>query len=147
MYKNMLNAFYEAVHGVSGKNRVITGGTAPYGFPDGEYSMRPLIFWREALCVKDGKKPKGNKCQTKPKFDVLAHHPINTSGGPRTSAIDPDDVSTPDLHNLVDVLRAPRRGHNIGTRGKHPVWATELWWESNPPDKFKKNPSLAKQAE
>jgi hypothetical protein len=30
--------------------------------------------------------------------------------------------------------------------GKHPVWATEFWWHSNPPKKSKRAPSLAEQA-
>ncbi len=46
----------------------------------------------------------------------------------------PDDASTPDLHNLVDVLRAAERGGTTGTGGSHEVWATEIWWESNPPE-------------
>jgi hypothetical protein len=108
--------------------------------------MRPLTFWRTLLCVKDNKRlsPK-RKCR-KPKFDVLAHNPINTSGSPRRSAIHPDDVSTPDLHNLVDVLRAAERAGNVRPKGKRPVWATELWWETNPPDPYTKNPSPKVQA-
>lgn len=147
-YRDMLNAFYEAVKGVDRSNRVITGGTAPYGSPrgNGAVQIRPLLFWRDVMCVDGIKDPRAVKCKEKPKFDVLAHHPINTSGGPTTSAISPDDVSTPDLENLVEVLRAAEKGKNIATGGKHQVWATELWWESNPPDKFKTNPSLATQA-
>ena len=150
VYKDMLNAFYAAVHGISNSNRVITGGTAPYGGGESfdDVTTRPLEFWRDVLCVKGhGKKVKGKRCPDKPSFDVLAHHPIDTSGGPTTSAIDPDDVSMPDVHNLVDVLRAAEKAHNVKGGGKrHQVWATEFWWESNPPDKAKGNPSLATQA-
>lgn len=145
-YRKMLNAFYDAVHGVDESNRVITAGTAPYGADPGVLNMRPLLFWRTILCVKDNRRlsPKA-KC-TRPKFDVLAHNPINTSGGPGRSAIDRDDVSTPDLHNLVDVLRAAEKAGNVKPGGQHPVWATELWWESNPPDPYSGNPSLKRQA-
>lgn len=147
LYVKILNAFYEGVNSIDRKNVVITAGTAPYGFPKGEYSMRPLLFWRQALCVKGGGKPKAkSRCKLKPKFDVLAHHPINTSGGPDRSALHPDDVSTPDLHNLVDVLRAAEKGKNVRPGGRRPVWATEIWWESNPPDDYFSNPSLGKQA-
>ena len=131
-YKKMIRAFYKAVHGVSGKNRVITGGTAPYGADPGVLNMRPLLFWRKVLCVRSNGRAQ-KRCQV-PKFDVLAHHPINTSGGPRRSAISPDDISTPDLHNLIDVLRTAEKAGNVKPKGKRPVWATELWWESNPPD-------------
>lgn len=146
IYRKMLNAFYKSVHGVSRSNNVITAGTPPYGFPRGKYSMRPLLFWRTLLCMKGNGKKAKSRCAGKPKFDVLAHHPINTSGGPYRSALHPDDVATPDLHNLVRLLRRAEREKTTGTRGKHPVWATELWWESSPPDKGKETPSLSKQA-
>jgi hypothetical protein len=108
--------------------------------------MRPLLFWRTALCLKDNKHLSPVKHCKAAKFDVLAHNPINTSGGPNRSALDPDDVSTSDLHNLVTVLRAAERAHKVKPGGHHPVWATELWWESSPPDPAEVNPSLKNQA-
>ncbi len=148
-YRKMLNAFYDGAHGVSRKNNVVTGGTAPYGSPDDRTSIRPLAFWRNVMCIKGrGKgKLKATKCPNKAEFDTLAHHPIDTTGGPHTSAANPDDVSTPDLHNLVDVLRAAEKAGTIRPKGHRPVWATELWWETNPPDPATGNPSPAKQAE
>lgn len=131
-YKKMLRAFFKTVNGVSGKNRVVTGGTAPYGADPGVLNMRPLLFWRKVLCVRNNGKAQ-KRCQAA-KFDVLTHHPINTSGGPRTSAINDDDVSTPDLHNLIEVLRTAEQAGNVKPKGKREVWATELWWESKPPD-------------
>jgi hypothetical protein len=95
-------------------------------------NMRPLLFWRKLVCVRGNGKAQ-RRCN-KPKFDVATHHPINTSGGPRRSAIHPDDVSTPDLRHLVDVLRTAERAGNVKPKGTRQVWATELWWESNPPD-------------
>jgi hypothetical protein len=139
-YRSMLNAFYDAVHRVDDKNRVITAGTAPYGglpnpgMDPTEIGTRPLEFWREVMCVEDNRKLSPTNCRQKPKFDVLAHHPLNTSGGPWRSAINDDDVSTPDLKNLVSVLRAAERAGNIKPDGHRPVWATEIWWETNPPD-------------
>lgn len=149
-YRSMLNAFYGAVHGVKPSNRVITGGTAPYGGGPsyGGVTTRPLEFWREVMCVNDNRRLSPKKCPQKPRFDVLAHHPIDTSGGPHTSAINDDDVSTPDLHNLVDVLRAAEGAGNVRPGGRQrPVWATELWWESDPPDPYPSNPSLSRQAQ
>lgn len=132
IYRDMLNAFYPAVKQVHADNLVITAGTAPYGDPPGEGRTRPLSFWRDVLCVSASQQPLA--CPSKPSFDVLAHHPINTSGGPRKSAVDPDDISTPDLGALRKVLRAAERGNNVATGGRHELWVTELWWESNPPD-------------
>jgi hypothetical protein len=67
-------------------------------------------------------------------LDVFAHHPINTTGGPRRSAINPDDVSTPDLGELTRVFRAAERFHTVVPAGRHPLWATEFWWNTNPPN-------------
>jgi hypothetical protein len=130
----MLNAFYDAVKSVRGDNEVVTAGTAPYGDPPGGNRTRPLSFWRGVLCLKSRKKLNAAACPVKAEFDVLAHHPINTSGGPRLSALNPDDASTPDLKYLRKILRAAERHKTVATPGHHPLWATELWWDSDPPD-------------
>ena len=146
-YRKMLNAFYNAVHRVNNSNTVVTAQTAPHGAGPGKVNMEPLLFWRTLFCLKDDKRLSSKKHCKKPKFDVLAHNPITTIGGPGTSEPDPDNVATADLHRLVDVLRAAERSHNVLPRGRHPVWATELWWETNPPDPDKPNPSPAVQAQ
>jgi hypothetical protein len=91
---------------------------------------------------KKGKKGKKGKRKEKlvrtqgcagPAFDVFAHQAIdNTGGGPLKSGPNRYDASTPDLGRVVKVLRAAER---VGTlRGSHPVWVTEFWWDSNPPN-------------
>jgi hypothetical protein len=91
---------------------------------------------------KKAKKKKGaskrvfvrtQNCPAPARFDVLAHNPINTSGGAERSAINPDDASSPDLDRIGRVLRGAEA---VGTvlPGRHPLWATESWWDSNPPN-------------
>ncbi|MFI5122411.1 MAG: hypothetical protein ACHQJ5_05905 [Vicinamibacteria bacterium] len=145
IYRKLLNSFYAEAHAVHPDNVVITGGTAPYGDPPGGTRTRPLAFLRDLLCLRGRKDLRAVKCRSKADFDVLAHHPINTSGGPTRSAIDPDDASTPDFANVGRVLRAAERRRTTGTRGRHQLWATELWWESDPPDARRGVP-LARQA-
>jgi hypothetical protein len=134
--------------------QVITGGTAPYGdppggpYPPGIQRARPVTFWQDVLCVQPvkGKKKKGSKKKAKPryvrkggcngpvKFDVLSHHAIdNTGKGPLQHGPTPDDASTPDLGRITQVLRGAEK---VGTTlpGKHQVWVTEFWWDSNPPN-------------
>lgn len=131
-YVRMLNAFSKGVRSVTARNRVIAGATAPYGDEPGGLRTRPLVFLRKLLCLK----PKGagfrrTRCRHRPQFDILSHHPINLTGGPRDSAIDDDDVTAPDFANVRRTLRAAEK---LGTvRGRHPVWVSEIWWETNPP--------------
>ena len=128
IYRRLLNAFYDGVKTIDPTSKVITGGTAPYGEEPGGRRTRPLIFARSLLCLNGDNQPSGN-CNTKAKFDAYAHHPINTTGGPSVSAVNPDDVSTPDVKNLVEVLRKAEDADTTGTSGRHEVWLTEFWWK------------------
>ncbi len=135
-YRKMLRAFYAGIHSAPGKQRVVTGGTAPYGDVPGNDSQRtqPALFWREVLCLKaKGRKLKKGRCKKPAKFDVLAHHPINV-GGPFRKALNGDDVSTPDIDKLKRILRRAKRSGRVLPRGRKPIWATEIWWDSKPPD-------------
>lgn len=135
IYRRMLNRFYAGVNAVQPKAMVISGGTAPYGDPRGGRRTRPLAFLRDLLCLKDRRKLKPTKCPNKARLDALAHHPINTSGGPRRSALHPDDVATPDLKHVVRTLRKAERTKRVKPGGRRQVWVTEFWWETKPPDK------------
>ncbi len=127
----MLNAFYEGVKRAQPNARVISAGTSPYGQPPGGFSMRPIAFLRELFCLNSRLNP--TKCPAIPRLDVLAHHPITTSGGPRRSAIHPDDAAMPDFNRIRRVLRAAERAGRVRPRGRHPLWATEFWWVTDPP--------------
>jgi hypothetical protein len=145
LYRRMVNAFSASVHAVNPQNVVVAGSTAPYGDPPGGRRMRPLRFLRGFLCVqKKGAKITAAKCSDRADFDVLSHHPINLSGGPGRSAINPDDASTPDFKHVKRTLRAAEKLGRVNG-GRHPVWATEIWWESDPPDS-RSGVKLAKHA-
>jgi hypothetical protein len=143
VYRPMLNAFYASLKAVSPQNMVLSGGTAPYGGltpANGLFAqrMQPLRFWRGLLCLGTGKKRRGQRkliplsCPDPAHFDIAAHHPINV-GAPTRAAINADDVSTPDLGKLKRVLKAAvKSGRAVPGRNK-PIWATEIWWNSNPP--------------
>jgi hypothetical protein len=156
-YRQMLNASYSAIKAVNPGMLVVTGGTAPYGGTTAEGPrVRPVEFDRDLLCVtavrskKKGKRRrKGTKlvrsagCAAPAHFDVLAHHPINTTGPPTLHSVNADDASSADLSKITRVLRGAERARAV-PGGKHPIWASEIWWDSNPP-----NPAgspLARQA-
>jgi hypothetical protein len=131
-YRKMLNAFYSGIKSVSASNRVITGGTAPYGDLPGGQRTQPALFWRALLCLK-GQKLRPKRCRNPARFDIAAHNPINV-GGPRRHAQSRNDISTPDFRRLKRILAKARRTGRVKPRGKKPLWATEIWWDSKPPD-------------
>jgi hypothetical protein len=132
IYRQLLTRFYAAVKGADQQNLVITAGTAPYGDEPGGRRIRPLTFLRELLCLNGSSLAEAG-CEARVPFDVLAHHPIN-AGSPFESADDPADVTTSDIGQVRKVLRKAERTGTVLPAGRHPIWVTEFWWESNPPD-------------
>jgi hypothetical protein len=151
-YRELLNASYKAIKAVNPRMLVVAGGTSPYGDPPGGpypggARVRPVQWWEKFLCVRaakskrrKGKKPKqlryarAGGCAGQPLFDVFAHQPIdNTGKGPLHTGHNRFDASTSALGRVVRLLRAAER---LGTvsGGHHPVWVTEFWWDSKPPN-------------
>lgn len=132
-YRKMLNAFYAGIKSVHVSDRVITGGTAPYGDLPGGARMQPGLFWRTLLCLKGRAQLRPRNCPDPAHFDIAAHNPINV-GRPGLRALSLDDISTPDLDRLERILRKAKRTGRLRPRRAKPLWATEIWWDSNPPD-------------
>jgi hypothetical protein len=128
LYRSLLNAFYSGVKSVSTANKVITGGTSPFGDPPGGRRMHPIQFWRTVFCLN--KKLKQG-CSAKSNFDIFGHNAINSPGdGPSKKANHPEDVTPADMKDLGKVLKAAERA---GTApGQHDFWSTETWYESPP---------------
>jgi hypothetical protein len=132
-YREMLNAAYEGIHGADPGARVVVGGLSPFGdaFAGGS-RIPPVLFWRSLLCLR-GKKLRPVGCPDPAHFDIAAHNPISVSG-PSSSAFSPLDASTPDIGRLTPIVRkAVATGRALPIRPK-PFWATEIWWDSSPPD-------------
>ena len=135
IYRKLLDAFYRGVHSSARGDKVISGGLAPYGEAPGHDRTRPLTFLRSLFCLRGRTALQPRRCPVKARLDVAGDHPIDTAGGPRTSAINPNDVATPDFKNFAKTVRAAERHHTIRPGGKRPLWATEIWWETDPPDR------------
>ena len=117
----MLNAFYAGINAVNPAALVITGGTAPYGDPG-----------RRGPRMQPGSLLGGSRAWKRPvSFDVAALNPINV-GGPTRRALNRDDISTPDVGKLRRILR--QGGGTKSSPAGRPIWATEIWWDSRPPD-------------
>jgi hypothetical protein len=132
IYRNLLNAFYAGVKSVHHDNIVIASGTGPFGDPPGGSRMRPVEFVRDLLCLRGGRLTPV-RCPNPAHFDALAQDPYEI-GGPTTSAINPDDVSAPDLGRLTRALNKASRLGRALPRGHKRLWVTEFSYDSNPPN-------------
>jgi len=133
IYVRLLNAFAEEVERVNPDARIATGGTAPFGDPDGERRTPPLEFWRRALCLDDDLEEDDSCPVSEPaRFDLLAHHPITFLSSPSVPASRPDDVTAADFGRLGDVLEAAEEEGTIAP-GPHGLIVPEIWWETKPP--------------
>jgi len=135
LYRGLLNAFYFGVKAVRRSNYVVSAGTAPFGEPRrGARRMPPALFTRELLCVRGRRHQRPVRCSSeRAHFDALAHHPYPI-GPPRRTAANPDDVVIPDLWKLTRPLRVAIRAGKVAPRGRKGLWATEISWDTLPPD-------------
>ncbi|MDP9244984.1 MAG: beta-galactosidase [Chloroflexota bacterium] len=134
-YRKMLNAFYKGVHSAKHGDKVVTGGTAPYGdLGRVQFRTPPVAFWRAVLCLR-GHRLKPIKCKHPAHFDILAHHPIG-QGRPERHARNPLDAVVPDMGKIKRVLRKAERTGRVRPKGHRPIWVTEIWYESKPPDPY-----------
>jgi hypothetical protein len=138
IYRALLNAFYRGVKAGSPHALVVSAGTAPFGDlrPDendqANQRMPPVDFVRELLCLH-GSRLVPEHCPDPAHFDILDHHPYAV-GGPFAPALDPGDVSIPDLAKLTVPLRKAERTGRALPRGHKALWVTEVSYDSNPPD-------------
>jgi hypothetical protein len=137
-YREMLNAFYAGVHKAQPDATVVGPGTAPFGDDfghpaiPGQPRLRPLIFLRKLFCLNDALGP--TTCPAKPHLDALSAHPVNIVNAPTRPAPNPDDIQVADFHKLRTLLTAAERAHHVFPAGPHPLWATEIWWLTDPPN-------------
>jgi hypothetical protein len=115
VYRAMVNAVADGVHGVDPANIVVAGGLDPFGHPQGPnqqwYSVAPLAFMRSVLCLSKGAHPHAT-CNDPVHFDVWSHHPY-TFGGAFGKAKLPDDVELGDLPKMRALLTAGVRLHHV----------------------------------
>lgn len=136
IYRAMLNAFYKGVKSVDPGAVVVTAGTAPFGDPEpGGPRIMPARFWRGVLCETETVTGalRGTACPDPAHFDALAHHPYSV-GPPDTKALNADDVSIPDIGKLTRLLRFAERTGRALPKVHHPIWVTEVGYNTTPPN-------------
>lgn len=132
LYRPLLNRFYASVKAAQPGATVIAGSLAPFGDPPGGHRTPPVLFLRDLLCLEGGILRK-TACPERARFDALSDHPIAV-GPPKESAASPLDASTPDLGRLTRVLRKAELVKTVPPRERRPIWVTEFWYDTNPPD-------------
>jgi hypothetical protein len=128
LYRQMLNGFYAGVKSVEPSDTVIAAGIAPEGEPAGVGAMAPVTFLEGLLCLGAA----GANCPQKPHLDVLAFHPLSVFN-PDVPAVSKLDVAVSDIAKVTDLLTRAERLHTVLPAGPHPLWVTELNWDSSPP--------------
>jgi hypothetical protein len=136
VYRDLLNAFYHAVRGVSASNFVVMAGTAPYGEPPGSeppgfQRTSPVLFYREVFCLRR-QTLKPYHC-AHVYLNGVDHHPFAVKG-PTWHALRADDASIPDVYKIARVVEAAVRDGRALPRAHKSIWVTELAWSSNPPN-------------
>lgn len=144
IYRGMVNAFYDGVHSVSKENRVVAGGTSPFGDNPGGERQRPNAFWRNVLCLnKKLKKVKGcvEEKQDAAHIDVFAtnsisdHRRPSPRPDPTAQPKNKDDSVPANFGYLGEIFKAAEKQKTVVGAGKHmPGWSTETWFEGKPGD-------------
>lgn len=138
-YRKLVTAFTNGIHASQPRALVVAGALAPFGDPvSGGRRTPPAAFLRTVLCLDV--KLRRVKCAGggAPRFDVLSHHPYSV-GGPFRKALNPDDVSVPDV--AAKLVKPLRRAERLGILGpnrskRRRIWVTEISWDSRPADPF-----------
>jgi hypothetical protein len=134
-YRELTRRFWQGIHTVQPRAVVVAGALAPFGDPQpGGGRVAPAAFLRAVLCLTPKLRRTSCGKAGKPRFDVLAHHPYSVNG-PFADALNPDDVSVPDIgRKLIKPLRSAERLGLLGSKRRRRVWVTEISWDSSPPD-------------
>jgi hypothetical protein len=134
IYRAMLNGFYAGVKSIDPSAAVVTAGTGPFGDPyPGGPRIMPVVFWKSLLCLRQvGRGLRSTGCSDPAHFDLYAHHPYSV-GPPTTTALDADDISIPDLGKVTRLVRAAERFGDALPHIHHPLWITEVSYNSWPP--------------
>jgi hypothetical protein len=90
--------------------------------------MAPVSFLEGLLCLGAAR----TSCPDKPHLDVLAFHPLSVFN-PDVPAVSKLDVAISDMTKITGLLARAVRLHTVLPAGPHPLWVTELNWESSPP--------------
>ena len=136
LYRNLLNAMADAIHGVHSDNVVSAGSTAPFTLvtQGQQVATSPMAFMRDFLCMSAEANPRPT-CSAKSTFDAWSHHPF-TPGGPTHHAVNREEVGLGDLPTMKSLLDAAYKAGHVRSAKPPEFWVTEFAWDTLPPDSF-----------
>ena len=138
-YRRLLNNAYDEFKAVDPDNQVVVAGTGPRG-PSDNNRTAAAEWWRDLLCLKQrNNRPKRN-C-TPANFDVFDHHPITVEDRPTHRGRN-GEVFIVDFRKLSRLLNIAEREDTVGGPRNHEEWATEIYWETDPPETRRGFPEL-----
>jgi hypothetical protein len=111
----------------------VAAGTAPYGDQPGGQRIPPVEFDRDLFCLRGNARLSPVRCADLPHLDAVSHHPYGIEG-PLWHALNAGDAAVPDLFKVARVLHAAERAGHVLPAGPKGLWATEISWDSSPPD-------------
>jgi hypothetical protein len=133
LYRDLINAFYEAVKSVDPSNLVLAAGLGPIERP--QWTIGPMNFTRQLLCMQGVRQPRPTpgSCGGGVHCDLVAIQP-NRTGRP-THEGKVNDVEMGDLSKLQGLIAAADSAGRIkGQYRRTPLWITEFSWDTKPPD-------------
>jgi hypothetical protein len=138
IYRNLYNAAYPQIKGVSASNQVLIGATSANGSSTpGQGGVEPLEFVRSLGCVNGLYfQLQIPECQNYQPLqaDGYSQHPYSLQTTPATHSPDPNAVPLADtqrLESTLDLLAFTGR-----FRSNFPLYITEYGYFTNPPDPF-----------
>ena len=141
-YRQMLNASFKSIKSVNPNMLVLAGGHGAIR-RQAWRGARPACSVLAAASLRapeEGEEGKETEKEAGP--DKWLHRadvrrPLPSSDRqhrvrPVASGPMAGDASTPDLGKIVQVLRGAEKAKTVS--GHHPVWVTEFWWDTKPPN-------------
>ena len=134
LYRKMLNAFADAVHGVHADNVVIAGGTAPFTSADGTTRAVGRCAARVPARVSSASARTSGRRARRARSSTSGRTTRTPRAARATTRTSPTTCRSATCPKMKAVLDAGVRTRKIVSRHRVRFWVTEFSWDTSPPD-------------